>query len=125
MTREPSCLEKSGTICGVQEAQRGLEGLPAMDTHIIKKILQTQGLHCAPLVITVPVTKGLNLFSQHRDLLFQFAHLSAWKYFLLFAGLLLPVERLDGGSPSEMHQAILPGGGLPKQVYSSQNQAFS
>lgn len=41
----------------------------------------------SPLAFSVPVPKGLNLFSQHRDLLFQFAHLSAWKYFLLLAGL--------------------------------------
>lgn len=40
----------------------------------------------SPLVVTVPVTKGLNLFSQRRDLLFQFAHLSAWKSLLLLAG---------------------------------------
>ena len=42
----------------------------------------------------VPETKGLNRFSQLRDLLFQFVHLSAWTYFLLLAGLPLPVERV-------------------------------
>lgn len=41
----------------------------------------------APLAVTVPVTEGLNLFSQRRDLLFQFAHLSAWKSLLLLSGL--------------------------------------
>lgn len=62
------------------------------------------------LVFTVPVTKGLNLFSRLRDLLFQFAHLLAWKYFLLLAGLLLPVQGLGLGSRSETHhQAIFPG----------------
>lgn len=39
---------------------------------ILKKTLQTRGLRCAFLVLAVPVAKGLNLFSQRRDLLFQF-----------------------------------------------------
>ena len=65
-------------------------------------------------------TKGLNLFSQHRDLLFQFLHLSTWKYFLLLAGLLLPVGRLDVGSPFELHHpAIVPGGGPARPGSSS------
>lgn len=72
------------------------------------------------------MTKGLNLFSQHRDLLFQFLHLSAWKYFLLLAGLLLPVGGLDVDSPCERHHpAIVPGGGLPDQVHPPQERAFS
>lgn len=92
----------------------------------LKKFPKPEGSNALLFVSTVSVTKGLNLFSQHRDLLFQFAHLSAWKYFLLLAGLLLPVEGLVGGSPSEIHQqALLPGGGSPKQDYSSRDRGCS
>ena len=78
---------------------QGFEGLPATDTHIIKKkkippLPPTKTL-CFPTESSrVPETKGLNRFSQLRDLLFQFVHLSAWTYFLLLAGLPLPVERV-------------------------------
>ena len=96
-------------------SQKGLEGLPATDTHIIKKkkrknpppAPRNPRSLCSPTESSrVPETKGLNRCSQLRDLLFQFVHLSAWTFFLLLAGLPLPVERVGSRL---VHRDVSPG----------------
>lgn len=78
----------SGAVCrsqavseGCREPWQDFAGLPATDACIIEK-------HVPLKSSRFPASRGLNLFSQRRDLLFQFAHLSAWKSSPVLAGLL-------------------------------------
>lgn len=96
-----------GAIRGAAGAPRGPPGLPAVDSESLSRVARTEGSRALPLVAAVPVTKGLKLFSQRRDLLFQLAHLPAWTSLLLLAGLPPPpyLWRLDGGPPSALREA--------------------
>lgn len=77
--------EKSGGIRGRGELRRTPRPSRHRSCILEKKIksnLRALRIQClAPRSSGVPASQGLMLFSQLPDLLFQFAHLSAWKSF--------------------------------------------